>query len=339
MTKRVNSDSSLLVAKKGDDNPVHLPSDVWISVLHQVVKSTEILISWHMMLTGWAPCDTRDPLPADTPPRREQRWQFLILCRVCRQWSGFMLGGVVKQLRSLEWGTAMLLLRRQQEQQQQEERQQRVPLDTKALPKHCPSLTYLDVSPVWGNVTVSNDLCQNQLNQFSHLTALNLRFNSQCVENRPRLLAPDFSNLTNLRSLSMRGNNISTFYDIAPLIPTLTELDCSGSLWSFRMDFLDQFTTLRSLTIVDNPAVHMYTLHRMTQLTRLDLRGLPKGPVAPLSTLFALTQLTALTLSERDIPLAQDRAVWWYCFRRELPSLGKFAILDHHRPFPFPYAS
>jgi hypothetical protein len=324
--------------QSGSPELPELPDDAWSQILCQVVQQTEIVIAWHHMTTGWDDDTTRRASAASPKHRpRSQRWQLVTLHKVCKRWPQHLLLPSMKHLQSLEWGAAMWFLNRNYTLYRYKVSSAR--MSAHPLLTLCPSLTYLDISPQWGEPQLADEVCSTQLHQWTGLRALNLRLDDRYHE---PLMTLNFQKLTNIQCLSLRGNDQITVNSILPLIPTLTELDISGALHLFHTYRLTLFTNLRTLTVVENRDINPVALSRMTNLTRLDLRGIPIGfrgrQHIYLST---LTRLTQLTMSSNDLRCdgygyGADRSQLDAYIESRVMAGTDVTIVDHCRPYPFP---
>lgn len=313
----------------------HLPDDAWSHILCQVIQQTEIVIAWHGMTTGWDDDTTRLAAAVGDHRRpRSQRWQLMMLHRVCKRWPQHVLLPGMHQLQSLEWGAAMWFLNRHYNMYRY--KVSTPGMSAQPLLSLFPSLTYLDISPQWGEPQLAGEVCSTQLHQWTGLRALNLRMDTRYHE---PMMTPYFQKLTNLQSLSLRGNDHISVHNITPIIPTLTELDISGALTTFDTRQITLFTNLRSLTVVENYGLRLPVLSHLTGLTRLDMRGLSRNYHSRHYLLLRpLTRLQELTLSSNDLldGTAHDKSEM-NTYIEKCVSMGiDLSIVDHLRPYPFP---
>jgi hypothetical protein len=298
---------------------VEIPSEIWLRLLRDVVQGTEIKIYCYF-------ADAGRPPPKEKKGVLPQWRQVTFLHLVCRAWHAWM-GDALKQLSSLSWATMIWTV------QHCDEYQHQGPVDLLAL---FPSVQYMDISPQWTQTRMASRVCCQYLQRLSNLTALNLKLSR---DDHADVHHPPFHLLTNLKSLSLRGNTMTTLAHILSIKTQLTELDVSGCGPQLDLFFINEFTALQTLSVMNCRHVDVDRLRGLSSLKRLDLRGISwsaQSASYPFSAvdyrfLCDMTGLEELTLTRYDMARTIDPSAV-----RRVEAIKDLRVLEHCRPYPFP---
>lgn len=296
------------------ETPV-IPREIWLRLLRDVVEGTEIKIYCHLIEAGRGP-------PKEKEGVLPQWRQATFLRQVCTAWYAWMRDAL-KQLSSLSWATMIWTIQRRDEYRHDG------PTDLLAL---FPSVQYMDVSPQWTQTQMASRVCRQYLHRLPNLTALNLKLSK---DDHADVSVSPFHLLTNLRSLSLRGNSVTTMIHLNLLKKQLTELDVSGCGDQLDLFFISEFTALQTLSMVNCRCIYADRLRALHGLKRLDLRGISCSDqvmTPDYRFLCEMTGLQELTLTGRDIDRAQDLVA----ARRRIEAIKNLRVLEHYRPYPFP---
>jgi hypothetical protein len=310
---------SLVLLNQCDTPQSHIPQEIWSAVMTPILDEW-----WHLMASLHYEGDTGFSTVWN------QWTQMLTLACVSKGWSK-----AVRQACQRVKYMRMDVLEA---------------LGSKGSPQRLlqlfPSIQYLECGPTFAHST----LYYNHRWYVSHLNTLRgLRFVlGACVADGRVILELDWN--TQLRSLLLCDAQSVALSHVEDICGSLTELQIERRSHLYERDVLEQFTALKSLSLVNIPLRDHTSVSLPNQLERLDLRcpAFMRPPSANLdalgegfanqpwlmASLHRLTRLTDLTLGASG-PYQTEEDLW-PLIREKLPLVTRLTVLNHFRPGPFP---